>query len=93
MALNPPVAPTGKPLRVDGEYLVLERKQMECEVKIPGIGKKTGKGIVHYLFFLIILQKLYLTTARIVFVHNNFIKNDFKSFDFPLAYIRGESFE
>ena len=51
MALNPPIAPTGKPLRVEGEYLILERKHMECEVKIPGIGKKTGKGMV--IFFLL----------------------------------------
>ena len=51
MALNPPIAPTGKPLRVEGEYLILERKHMECEVKIPGIGKKTGKGMVIFFFF------------------------------------------
>ena len=54
MALNPPIAPTGKPLRVEGEYLVLERKSMECEVKIPGIGKKTGKGMVLINFLIFI---------------------------------------
>jgi len=35
MALNPPISLTGLPLRVDGEYLLLERKDIEVEFKIP----------------------------------------------------------
>jgi hypothetical protein len=34
------------PLRVEGEYLILERKNMEVEFKIPVFGTKTGKGKV-----------------------------------------------
>ena len=34
MALNPPISPVGVPLRVDQEYFVLYRNDMECEVKI-----------------------------------------------------------
>lgn len=46
MALNPPISLTGIPLRLDGEYLMLERKHIEAEFKIPIFGKKTGKGKV-----------------------------------------------
>jgi hypothetical protein len=46
MALNPPISLDGLPLRVEGEYLVLKRKDIEGEFKIENIGKKTGKGLV-----------------------------------------------
>ena len=35
MAYNPPISINGLPLRVDGEYLLLERKNIEVEFKIP----------------------------------------------------------
>ncbi len=47
MALNPPISLDGLPLRVEGEYLVLKRKDIEAEFKIENIGKKTGKGMVN----------------------------------------------
>ena len=50
MALNPPISMTGIPLRLDGEYLMLERKHIEAEFKIPVFGKRTGKGKVIQLF-------------------------------------------
>lgn len=46
MALNPPISLSGIPLRLDGEFLMLERKHIEAEFKIAGLGKKTGKGKV-----------------------------------------------
>jgi hypothetical protein len=35
MALNPPISLSGLPLRVDGEFLLLERKNIEVEFNIP----------------------------------------------------------
>lgn len=81
MALNPPLDNNGVPIRVEGEYFVLERKDMEIEVKIDGFSKSTGKG------------KLYVTTARLVFVNKNWAKDKFKSFDMPLLNITDEKFE
>jgi hypothetical protein len=46
MALNPPISIAGIPLRLDGEFLMLERKHIEAEFKVPVFGKKTGKGKV-----------------------------------------------
>ena len=46
MALNPPITPAGVPLRVEQEYFVLYRKDMECEVKIENMGKYTAYGKV-----------------------------------------------
>jgi hypothetical protein len=47
MALNPPISQNGLPLRVEGEFMVLERKNIECEFKIDRMDKKkTGKGKV-----------------------------------------------
>ncbi len=46
MALNPPLAPDGSPLRVAGELFVLQRKNLEFEIKIEGMGKLTGAGHV-----------------------------------------------
>ncbi len=77
------------PLRVEGEYLILERNNIEVEFKIPVFGTKTGKGKVNYF----IICQLYLTTARMVFVDNSFLTNSFKSFDIPLAFMYNESFE
>ncbi len=82
MAYNPPVSDRGLPLRVEGEYLLLERKDMEVEFKIPQWGKKTGKG------------KIYLSNARIIFIakdHSN--QKDLKSFDIPLDSISKFAFQ
>jgi len=46
MALNPPISLEGLPLKVEGEYLILQRENIEVEFKIPNVGKKTGKGKV-----------------------------------------------
>ena len=46
MALNPPLSPDGTPLRVAGELFVMNRKHMEFEINIAGMGKLTGEGIV-----------------------------------------------
>ena len=83
MAYNPPVSDRGLPLRVDGEYLLLERKNMEVEFRVAGWKKKTGKG------------HLYLSNARMVFISKDFKKegHEFKSFDIPLDLIRGFKFE
>lgn len=34
MALNPPISLEGLPLRVEGEFLILKRKDIEVEFKI-----------------------------------------------------------
>ena len=61
MALNPPINRNGTPFRLDGEYILVERKGIELECKIPTMKKLTGKGI------------LYVTTRRMIFVNKNFI--------------------
>ena len=55
MAFNPPVTNSGLPLRVDGEFLVLQRKNVEIEVKVDGTtGKKTAKGtVISSIYFFI----------------------------------------
>eukprot|EP00330_Aristerostoma_sp_ATCC50986_P000939 CAMPEP_0114587480 /NCGR_PEP_ID=MMETSP0125-20121206/10432_1 /TAXON_ID=485358 ORGANISM="Aristerostoma sp., Strain ATCC 50986" /NCGR_SAMPLE_ID=MMETSP0125 /ASSEMBLY_ACC=CAM_ASM_000245 /LENGTH=116 /DNA_ID=CAMNT_0001783417 /DNA_START=42 /DNA_END=392 /DNA_ORIENTATION=- len=81
MALNPPINQNGQPMRVEGEYFVLHRKDMEIEAKVDGFSKKKGKGT------------LYVTTARLVFVNKNHAKDSFKSFDMPMLNIYDEKFE
>jgi hypothetical protein len=46
MALNPPLAHDGRPMRVQGEFLVLQRCGIEFDVRIPNIGKRNAKGTV-----------------------------------------------
>ncbi|KRX04206.1 hypothetical protein PPERSA_11330 [Pseudocohnilembus persalinus] len=84
MAYNPPLTNQGLPCKVDGELFVLQRKDMEIEVKIDGNkqwGKKTGRGI------------MFLTSCRIVFVNDKWQTSEFKAFDIPLANMKKESFE
>ncbi|CAD8127608.1 unnamed protein product [Paramecium sonneborni] len=81
MALNPPITQTGVPLRVDQEFFILYRNEMEGEFKIENIGKFSARG------------KVYVTTCRIVFVSDKFQKDSFKSFDIPLAYLSAEKFQ
>jgi hypothetical protein len=77
------------PFRVDGEFFVLSRDNMEIEVKITNMGKYSaiGKVLKHNMF------KMYLTTARIVFVSDKFLKDHFKSFDIPVANMHHEKFQ
>ena len=48
MALNPPLNEYGEPYRIENEIFVLQRKGIEFEVKVEGLGKMSGKGIVRY---------------------------------------------
>ena len=53
MALNPPLNENGDPFRVDNnECFILQRKGIEFEVKVEGLGKMTGKGKVSKLWFI-----------------------------------------
>ncbi|EAS02026.3 PH-GRAM-WBP2 domain protein, putative (macronuclear) [Tetrahymena thermophila SB210] len=84
MAENPPITDDGIPLRVGDEMFVLERKNVELEVKIENCkpwGKRSATG------------KLFLTTCRLVFVNEKHKKSDFKSFDIPLFNLFQEKFE
>ncbi len=54
MALNPPISMDGLPLRVEGEYMVLKRKDIEVEFKTQNLGTKTGKGLVKCINFIVI---------------------------------------
>jgi len=81
MALNPPINSEGQPMRVEGEYFAILRKNMEIEVKIEGLSKLTAKG------------KLFVTTARLVFVNEKHEGSSFKSFDMPLMNLYDEKFE
>jgi len=53
MADNPPITPEGIPMRVADESFVLERKNVEIEVKIENCkpwGKRTATGKVTMIF-------------------------------------------
>lgn len=39
MALNPPLNSIGEPFRVQNEIFILQRKGIEFEVKVKGLGK------------------------------------------------------
>jgi hypothetical protein len=80
MALNPPLTQFGDPCRVEGEYFVMKRKNVEVEFKVKNGNKYTGKG------------DAILTTCRIVFVNKD-VKSLFKSFDLPLALTSKEKLE
>lgn len=60
MALNPPLNRNGTPFRLEREYILVERKGMEAEVKVKGMSKLSGKGTI------------YVTTARMIFVNKNY---------------------
>ena len=49
MALNPPINSDGQPMRVEGEYFAVLRKNMEIEVKVEGWSKLSAKGKVSIL--------------------------------------------
>ena len=73
MALNPPVSNEGVPFRLQDEFVLIERKGMSIEVKVPNMSKLSGKG------------KIYLTTARMIFVNKDYKNDKFKSIDMPIA--------
>lgn len=79
MALNPPISPNFEPQKVKDEIFILKRKNIEWEVKVPGMGKYKGKGHV------------VLTTARMVLISKK-PKDGTFSFDLPLANIFSEKF-
>ena len=81
MALNPPVGADGQPLRLETEHFILERREIDFEVKIDSIGKLKGKG------------RLILTSQRIVLINDRGKASDkLKTFDLPLYHIYKESF-
>ena len=47
MALNPPLTQNGEPYRIDhNEFFILHRKGIEFQIKVEGLGKMSGQGIV-----------------------------------------------
>ena len=45
--LNPPLNESGEPYRASNfEHFILHRKGIEFEIKVDGIGKMSGKGLV-----------------------------------------------
>lgn len=46
MALNPPLTSFGDPCRVEGEYFVMKRKDVEFEFTLQAGNKYSGKGYV-----------------------------------------------
>ncbi len=46
MALNPPLNEYGEPCRVSGEHFILKRKGIQFEIKVEGLGKMKGEGLV-----------------------------------------------
>ena len=76
MTLNIPVNNQGVPMALPGEYFFLYRNNIEFEVKIEGIGKKTLNGTA------------FLTTFRVIFVSDK-PSQDFWSFDVPIHLLFG----
>lgn len=81
MALNPPISYQGLPLRVSDEYILLERKGTELQMKVPNMKTISMKGM------------MYLTSARIVYVSKNFAKDNIKAIDMPIALMREIDFK
>ena len=47
--MNPPLTPTGEPYRIDNnEFFIFHRKGIEFEIKVDGLGKMSGKGVVSH---------------------------------------------
>ena len=44
--LNPPLNDIGDPFRIENECFILQRKGIDFEVKVEGLGKMSGKGKV-----------------------------------------------
>lgn len=83
MADNPPITDTGIPLRVSNELFVLERKNVEIEVKIEKCapwGKRSATGIV---FIKILLSITFNQITIEEFISSS---NYFKIRKLPLCY-------
>lgn len=78
MALNPPVLANNMPAPVNGEFMVLVRKDIEAEIALENGTKYKGKG------------RLYLTTIRLVFVSEK--SSSMSSFDIPIDLMSHEKF-
>ena len=59
MALNPPLTDLGDPYRVENEVFILRRQGIDFEVKINGLGKMKGKGMVFNLYLISIASSHY----------------------------------
>lgn len=82
MALNPPISLEGTPFRLENENILLKRKGMHIEIKSDKLKSKIStKG------------KVFLTTARMIFVSSKFKSDKFKSIDMPLANLRKKDFK
>lgn len=82
MALNPPISLDGVPFRLENENILLKRKGMHIEIKSDKLKSKIStKG------------KVFLTTARMIFVSKEYKKEKFKSIDMPLANLRKKDFK
>ena len=81
MALNPPINSNGIPFRLNNEFVLLERRGMQIEVRVPSMSVLTASGSV------------YLTTARLIFVNGDFVKDKFRALDMPVAMIGNISFK
>jgi hypothetical protein len=53
MALNPPLNSIGEPCRVEGEFFVMKRNNVEFEFKVENGSKYTGKGVVRIINIII----------------------------------------
>lgn len=80
MALNSGLTPDGIPLRVEGETFLMERDFCEAEINIPTLQQIKAKG------------KIFITTARMVFVNARHQVESFKAYDVPHACIINEKF-
>lgn len=59
MAFNPPINSAGQPMRLEGEYMVLLRKNIEIEIKIDNAsGEKKAKGKVNLSILISFTQFL-----------------------------------
>lgn len=83
--LNPPLNPeTRWPLPVPGEMFILHRDGLQCDVKIPTVGKFRGRGI------------LMISSIRITFIcEDPSVQNGvvFDALDIPILYISASKFD
>ena len=49
MALNPPLTNEAFPIRLDGEYFLFEREDIEFDAYIENGGRRSGKGKVDFI--------------------------------------------
>ena len=54
MTLNPPVNHMGQPLALPQEMFILHRPNVEFDISIEGMGKKSAKGTVLVIPFRVI---------------------------------------